>query len=84
MVGWNRRLHGAFHLHGHTHGSLDAINEASEELRVDIGIDAENSNMGLVSLEQVYKYMKDKINKKGFTDFEKYVDYLSEKIGVRY
>lgn len=84
MVGWNRRLHGAFHLHGHTHGNLDAINEKSEELRVDIGIDSENANLGLVSLEKVYKFMKDKIAQKGFTDFEKYVEYLCEKIGVRY
>ena len=84
LVAWNRRLHGAFHLHGHTHGSLDAINEKSEELRVDIGIDSENANMGLVSLEKVYKFMKDKITQKGFTDFEKYVEYLTEKLGVRY
>lgn len=84
MVAWNRRLHGAFHLHGHTHGSLDAINEKSKELRLDIGLDAENADMGLVSLEQVYKFMKNKIAKEGFTDFEEYIEDLSEELGVRY
>ena len=84
MVAWNRRLHGAFHLCGHLHGSLDEITEQSGELKVDIGLDGKLANFSLVSLEKVYKYMKNKINKKGFTDFGKYVDYLSEKIGVRY
>ena len=84
MVAWNRRLHGAIHLHGHTHNTLDSTNKESGELRVDIGLDSELANYGLVSLEQVYKFMKDKIKEKGFTDFERYVEYLTEKLGISY
>jgi calcineurin-like phosphoesterase family protein len=84
MVAWNRRLHGAIHLHGHTHNTLDSANKESGELRVDIGLDSELANYGLVSLEQVYKFMKDKINKNGFTDFEMYVENLTEKLGISY
>lgn len=84
MVAWNRRLHGAIHLHGHTHNTLDSTNKESGELRVDIGLDSELANYGLVSLERVYKFMKDKIKEKGFTDFEKYVEDLTEKLGISY
>lgn len=84
MVAWNRRLHGAFQVHGHTHNSLKDINNESGELRVDIGLDAEIANYGLVSLETIYKFMKDKIKEKGFTNFEEYVEHKALKDGVRY
>lgn len=84
MVAWNRRLHGAFHLCGHLHGSLDEITEQSGELKVDVGLDGKLANFSLVSLEKVYKYMKNKIVKKGFNDFEKYVEYLTDELGVRF
>ena len=84
MVAWNRRLHGAFHLCGHTHGTLDKINKDSEELRVDIGLDSEIANYGLVSLETVYAFMKDKIKEKGFSNFEEYVEWKAAKDGIRY
>lgn len=84
MVAWNRRLHGAFHLHGHTHSSLCDVNIQSEELRVDIGLDSKLANYGLVSLEQVYHFMKDKIKDKGFSNFEEYVEWKAEKDGIRY
>lgn len=84
MVAWNRRLHGAFMVHGHTHNSLLKINEESEELRVDVGLDSELADFSLVSLESLYKFMKNKVGEKGFTDFEKYVEWKAEKDGVRY
>ena len=84
MVAWNRRLHGAFHLHGHTHGSIDDINIVSEELRVDIGLDSKIANFGLVDLETVYKFMKNKISEKGFTNFQDYMEWKADKDGVRY
>jgi calcineurin-like phosphoesterase family protein len=84
MVAWNRRLHGAIHLHGHTHGSIDLINKESGELRVDIGLDSEIANYGLVSLESIYNFMKDKIKEKEFTNFEKYIENKSIEDGVRY
>lgn len=84
MVAWNRRLHGAFQVHGHTHGSIDEINKSSNELRVDVGLDSELANYGLVSLETIYNFMKDKISEKGFKDFEEYVEHKALIDGVRF
>ena len=84
MVAWNRRLHGAFQVHGHTHGSIDSINKDSRELRVDIGLDTELGNYGLVSLEKIYKFMKDKLVAGEFKTFEEYVEHKALKDGVRY
>lgn len=84
MVAWNRRLHGAFQVHGHTHNSLKDINNESGELRVDIGLDAEIANYGLVSLEKIYKFMKDKLVEGEFKTFEEYVEHKALKDGVRY
>ena len=35
MESWNRSFHGAYHFHGHTHGSLDTIRRT----RKDVGVD---------------------------------------------
>lgn len=81
MMAWNRRMHGAIMVHGHCHGSLDEINKQSEELRVDIGFDSELADGGLVSLEQLYNYMKFYVAK-GKT-FQEHLDYLVEKYNFR-
>lgn len=81
LIAWNRRMHGSIMVHGHTHGSLDLMNKESEELRVDVGFDAELSDCGLVSLEQLYYYMKHDVAK-GKT-FQEHIDYLTEKTGFR-
>ena len=81
FVAWNRRMHGSVMLHGHTHGSLCNINRESEELRVDIGFDGQLAHGNLVSLEQVYHYMKYDIAK-GKT-FQEHIDYLTDKTGFR-
>lgn len=84
MAAWNRRLHGAIHLHGHTHGVFDKINKNSGELRLEIGLDGELANFGLVSLESVYKFMKEKLVEGGFKTFEEYIEHKSLIDGIRY
>lgn len=81
MIAWNRRMHGSIMVHGHCHGSLDEINKLSEELRIDIGFDSELADGGLVSLEQLYNYMKFDVAK-GKT-FQEHLDYLVEKYNFR-
>lgn len=81
LIAWNRRMHGSIMVHGHTHGSLDLMNKESEELRIDVGFDAELSDCGLVGLEQLYNYMKHDVAK-GKT-FQEHIDYLTEKTGFR-
>lgn len=82
LIAWNRRMHGSVMLHGHTHGSICDINTNSEELRVDVGFDSKLANCDFISLEDVYKYLKNEIAK-GNT-FQEHVNYLTNKIGARY
>jgi len=53
---WNKAHHGAWHLHGHCHGSLPIDLKIP---RLDVGIDP----MGYVpvSYEQISRLMKDRI-----------------------
>lgn len=80
MIAWDKRMHGAVHIAGHTHGVIDKLNEESGELRVDVGLDAKLANYGMVSLETVYNYFKKIAGGKKFSD---YVKEKSEKDGIR-
>lgn len=54
MMSWNKSFHGAFHLHGHTHGMIpfDGVNR-----RLDAGVDVHNFTP--ISWEEV----RDKLSK---------------------
>lgn len=69
MYNWERMEHGAVHLHGHCHGSIDDINEASKEFRVDVGFDGTLAKHRFLSLEDIYQYFKRKANNQSITDF---------------
>ncbi|MCC8154652.1 MAG: hypothetical protein LIP01_10855 [Tannerellaceae bacterium] len=58
ILSWNRKKEGACMIHGHCHGRMDAYNAHSEELRVDVGINAllSRSCGGFISLEELYTY----------------------------
>lgn len=79
LIAWNRRMHGSIHLHGHLHGSGDDLNTNSEELRVDVGFDSKLGNCNLISLEQLYQYMKNEVaqGKK----FEDHIRQVVDKTG---
>lgn len=69
MITWSRKHYGVCQLMGHSHGRMDDYNEASADLRVDVGIDGKLANFNFISLEQLYKYFKDKVNKKLFAEY---------------
>jgi calcineurin-like phosphoesterase family protein len=69
MITWSRKHYGVCQLMGHSHGRMDDYNEASTDLRVDVGIDGKLAKFNFISLEQLYKYFKDKINKKLFVEY---------------
>lgn len=69
MITWSRKHYGVCQLMGHSHGRMDDYNEASTDLRVDVGIDGKLANFNFISLEQLYKYFKDKANKKLFAEY---------------
>jgi len=53
---WNKSHHGSWHLHGHSHGTLEFKNIK----RLDVGVDT--NNMNLYSIDDVAKIME----KRGF------------------
>lgn len=83
MAAWNRRTHGACHVHGHCHGSADKMNDDSLELRVDVGLDGKFANYGFVDLETLYKHFRKIIEKQGCKTFQEYAEWLMAKQGFR-
>ena len=73
MVTWASKHYGVINTHGHCHGRLDDYNEASTDLRVDVGIDGKLANFNFITLEQLYRYFKAK------TKGEKFIHYAMEK-----
>lgn len=39
MLTWNKAHHGAWHLHGHSHGTLKTCDTCSQARRMDVGMD---------------------------------------------
>lgn len=58
MLDWPCKQQDSVMVHGHCHGRIDSINNESEDLRIDVGLDGEFANYNFVSLEQLYKKMK--------------------------
>ena len=83
QLAWNRRPHGACHVHGHTHGAIDKYNEDSLELRVDVGLDGALANYGFVTLEKLYAHFYGIVNMAGCSNFKEYAEWLMEKQGFR-
>ena len=59
-LSWQNKGIGSIHLHGHVHGMMDDFNEASPDLRVDVGVDAKLGYMKLLSFEEIYEYFINK------------------------
>ena len=69
LITWPSKHYGAIQLHGHCHGRLDAYNEESPDLRVDIGIDSTIAEFKPIPLEKIYQYFKTKTNGKSFKEY---------------
>ena len=83
FLSWNRRPHCTCHIHGHSHGSTNIVNELTGELRVDVGLDNQYWDYNFVELEQLYNYFRNIIKSHGFNTFQDYVNYLMETQGYR-
>jgi calcineurin-like phosphoesterase family protein len=55
LLTWNKAHRGAWHLHGHCHGSLNHLNVGTT--RIDIGVD--NFNYTPVSFDEIKSKLKD-------------------------
>lgn len=65
LLSWNRKVHGAFHLHGHTHGRNEYVNDLKRYGFIyDVGID--NKEFGEYSYRPINLYEIMLIMKKRF------------------
>lgn len=83
MLSWNRRPHGTCHIHGHCHNRITQLNNASQELRVDVGLDSDLSDGNLLSIERIYEYMSGLIRANGCDTFKDYIELLMSEQGFR-
>lgn len=83
MVAWNRRPHGSCHIHGHTHGATDNLNDTSLELRVDVGLDGKLSNYQFIDLETLYAHFRSIIEAQGCEYFQEYAEWIMKEQGFR-
>lgn len=63
MLSWNGKARGSWMIAGHTHGNIDTFNDASNDLRVDIGYDgnlAKESGSFLLKFDDILGYMTNK------------------------
>lgn len=58
LLKWARMEYGVKHLHGHTHGDIDYLNDNDSSERVDIGIDGRFADYKLLSVDNVIEYFK--------------------------
>lgn len=80
---WKERPKGMCMCHGHTHGEMDDINDNSLELRVDVGLDGNLSNMSFIDLERLYGHFQKLKEKLNVRTFKEYNEKLMLKQGRR-
>ena len=59
MISWNKKTRGTMMIHGHCHGNIDSFNNASPDLRVDVGFDgglAKENGSFLIDFEAIYQH----------------------------
>ena len=64
MKSWPRKCHGAVNLYGHVHHNSPWIDEDPYDLSLNVGLDAPFANYGLIPLEKVYAWYKERLNGK--------------------
>lgn len=75
MKSWPRKCHGSVNLYGHVHDNAPWIDVDPYDLCLNVGLDAEFSNYGLIPLEKIYEWYKKRLNGK---DGKEYADWASK------
>ena len=76
MVSWPDKCRGAALIYGHIHSNYPFLDEETDDLMVNAGFDAPLAHYKLISLEQVWRYFK---NKRGDLSAVKYVNKIREE-----
>lgn len=62
MKSWFNKPRGSMHLFGHVHNNSPFIDSETDDLCLNVGFDCPFCDYKLISLEQVYKFYKTKLN----------------------
>lgn len=76
MVSWPDKCRGAALIYGHVHSNYPFLDEETDDLMVNAGFDAPLAHYKLISLEQIWRYFK---NKRGDLSAEKYVNKIRKE-----
>lgn len=76
MVSWPNKCRGAALIYGHVHSNYPFLDEETDDLMVNAGFDAPLAHYKLISLEQVWRYFK---NKRGDLSAVNYVNKIRKE-----
>lgn len=76
MVSWPDKCRGVALIYGHIHSGYPFLDAETDDLMVNAGFDAPLAHYKLISLEQVWRYFK---NKRGDLSAEKYVNKIRKE-----
>lgn len=62
MKSWSRKCQGSVNLFGHVHNNSPWIDQETDDLCLNVGLDTPFANYHLISLEQIYGWYKNKLN----------------------
>lgn len=71
LLTWPQKHYGVVQCMGHSHGNLDKFNNESSDLRVDVGIDGELSDYNFITLEKLYRFIKNKTKEMPIIEYVK-------------
>lgn len=76
MLSWPDKCRGAALVYGHVHSSYPFIDEETDDLMVNAGFDAPLANHKLISIEELWRYFK---NKRGYLSALDYVNKVRKE-----
>lgn len=62
MKTWNNKCRGSMQLYGHIHANAPWVDEETDDICLNVGLDNPMCNYKLFSLEQIYEYYIKKLN----------------------
>lgn len=76
MKSWFNKPRGSMNLYGHIHDNAPYVDTETDDLCLNVGLDCLHMNYKLISLEEIYKYYKSKLN--GLTP-EEYIEKVTKE-----
>lgn len=79
MKSWPRKPHGTVNLYGHVHDNSPWIDADPYDLCLNVGLDSPFSNYGLIPLEKIYEWYKERLNGKTPEEYIKWATKVNHE-----